>query len=160
MSRFDRGREMERRRTERERELESDARDRQKEKEELEELKSKIFAEGHSDPSATFKQVGRRHITTRTAWILISFLSPSCPFRLSTKESSSTSPKSFFRPSLSAMWAVLSHPWTFLCLRKTRMVTTPKCRSETTRRRPSLLLLPHQQFQSPRGTAPVCRAAL
>lgn len=49
---------MDRRRGERERELESDARDRQKEKEELEELKNKIFAEGHSDPSATFKQVG------------------------------------------------------------------------------------------------------
>lgn len=48
---------MERRRAERERELESDARDRQKEKEELEELKSKIFSEGHSDPTATFKQV-------------------------------------------------------------------------------------------------------
>ena len=48
---------MERRRSEREREIESDTRDRQKEKEELNELKSKIFAEGHSDPSATFKQV-------------------------------------------------------------------------------------------------------
>lgn len=52
-----RGREMERRRTEREREMESDARDRQKEKEELEELKAKIFSEGHSDPTATLKQV-------------------------------------------------------------------------------------------------------
>lgn len=48
---------MERRRAERERELESDARDRQKEKEELEELKTKIFSEGHTDPSATYKQV-------------------------------------------------------------------------------------------------------
>lgn len=52
-----RGREMERRRTEREREMESDNRDRQKEKEELEELKTKIFSEGHSDPTATLKQV-------------------------------------------------------------------------------------------------------
>lgn len=52
-----RGREMERRRTEREREMESDSRDRQKEKEELEELKAKIFSEGHSDPTATLKQV-------------------------------------------------------------------------------------------------------
>lgn len=48
---------MERRRAEREREIESDARDRQKEKEELEELKTKIFSEGHSDPTATLKQV-------------------------------------------------------------------------------------------------------
>ena len=48
---------MERRRAEREREMESDARDRQKEKEELEELKNKIFSEGHSDPNATLKQV-------------------------------------------------------------------------------------------------------
>jgi len=52
-----RGREMERRRTEREREIELDTRDRLKEKEELEELKSKILAEGHSDPSATLQQV-------------------------------------------------------------------------------------------------------
>lgn len=48
---------MERRRSEREREIESDERDRLKEKEELEELKAKIFAEGHSDPTATLKQV-------------------------------------------------------------------------------------------------------
>ncbi len=48
---------MERRRAEREREVESDVRDRQKEKEELEELRNKIFAEGHSDPSATFEKV-------------------------------------------------------------------------------------------------------
>ena len=48
---------MERRRAEREREVESDIRDRQKEKEELDELKNKIFAEGHSDPSATFEKV-------------------------------------------------------------------------------------------------------
>ena len=48
---------MERRRTERERETESDTRDRTKEKEELEELKTKIFSEGHSDPTATLKQV-------------------------------------------------------------------------------------------------------
>ena len=48
---------MERRRSERDREMESDLRDRQKEKEELEELKNKIFAEGHSDPSATFEKV-------------------------------------------------------------------------------------------------------
>ena len=48
---------MERRRGEREREIESDTRDRQKEREELDDLKNKIFAEGHSDPSATFKQV-------------------------------------------------------------------------------------------------------
>lgn len=50
---------MERRRGEREREIESDTRDRQKEREELDDLKNKIFAEGHSDPSATFKQVSR-----------------------------------------------------------------------------------------------------
>lgn len=48
---------MERRRAEREREVESDARDRQKEKEELEELKTKIFSEGHTDPTETLKQV-------------------------------------------------------------------------------------------------------
>lgn len=48
---------MERRRAEREREIESDTRDRHKEKEELEELKAKIFSEGHSDPTATLRQV-------------------------------------------------------------------------------------------------------
>ena len=53
---------MERRRGEREREIESDTRDRQKEREELDDLKSKIFAEGHSDPSATFKQVRAIHL--------------------------------------------------------------------------------------------------
>lgn len=55
-AKYYKGREMERRRAEREREIESDARDRQKEKEELEELKTKIFSEGHSDPTATLKQ--------------------------------------------------------------------------------------------------------
>jgi len=55
-AKYYKGREMERRRGEREREIESDTRDRQKEREELDDLKSKIFAEGHSDPSATFKQ--------------------------------------------------------------------------------------------------------
>merc|ERR1712137_965717 len=55
-AKYYKGREMERRRAEREREIESDTRDRQKEREELDDLKNKIFAEGHSDPSATFKQ--------------------------------------------------------------------------------------------------------
>jgi len=55
-AKYYKGREMERRRGEREREIESDTRDRQKEREELDDLKNKIFAEGHSDPSATFKQ--------------------------------------------------------------------------------------------------------
>lgn len=60
-TKYYKGREMERRRAEREREVESDVRDRQKEKEELEELRNKIFAEGHSDPSATFEKACYEH---------------------------------------------------------------------------------------------------
>ena len=41
----------------REHEMESDARDRAKEKEELDELRTKILAEGHEDPEGAFEIV-------------------------------------------------------------------------------------------------------
>ncbi|KAK2707802.1 RNA-binding protein 25-like isoform X2 [Artemia franciscana] len=50
------GRELERRRAERLREIEADNRDRQREKEELDELKSKIFAQGYENPDATYQK--------------------------------------------------------------------------------------------------------
>lgn len=106
-----RGREMERRRTERERETESDTRDRQKEKEELEELKTKIFSEGHSDPTATLKQV-------REGKLKVSRTLDVKPFgnfpRLFTKGNNSTSLRYSCQHLLSVMPPALSLPWTCL----------------------------------------------
>ena len=42
----------------RQKEKEADARDRQKEKEELEEIKRKLFEEGHPDPETEIAKVG------------------------------------------------------------------------------------------------------
>ena len=56
-AKYYKGRELQRRLTAREREADEDARDQQREKEELEELRQRIQAEGHTDPSAEYERV-------------------------------------------------------------------------------------------------------
>ena len=58
---------MERRLRDRQKEKEADARDRQKEKEELEEIKRKLFEEGHPDPETEIAKVGT--VTFSFVWL-------------------------------------------------------------------------------------------
>ncbi|XP_043212853.1 RNA-binding protein 25-like isoform X2 [Amphibalanus amphitrite] len=55
-AKYYKGRELQRRLAAREREAEEDTRDQQREKEELEELRQRIQAEGHNDPSAEYER--------------------------------------------------------------------------------------------------------
>lgn len=72
-----RGRELQRRLAERQKEIEADTRDRQKEKDELEELRSKIYAEEHVDPSAEFERVSWLNcdsaIIVVACWVIVVF---------------------------------------------------------------------------------------
>ncbi|XP_046400942.1 RNA-binding protein 25-like isoform X1 [Ischnura elegans] len=76
---FYKGRELQRRLAEREKESEQDSRDRQREREELEELKARIFAEGHSDPGAEFERLRRRREEQYRPTILVRVDPPGRP---------------------------------------------------------------------------------